>query len=70
MSDSFVFYASFKEALELVPDEEYAGCVRCVLVYRKYVRVPGYVFPSVTGKDPRRYQSVLYDLVREPAYIV
>lgn len=33
MSDSFVFYASFKEALELVPDEEYAGCVKCVLEY-------------------------------------
>ena len=33
MSDSFVFYASFKEALELVPNEEYAGCVRCVLEY-------------------------------------
>ena len=33
MDDSFVFYASFMEALELVPDEEYAGCVKCILAY-------------------------------------
>ena len=33
MTDSFVFYRSFMEALELVSEEEYAGCVRAILEY-------------------------------------
>lgn len=33
MNNSFVFYESFAEALSLVPEDEYAGCVKALLEY-------------------------------------
>lgn len=33
MDDSFVFYRSFFDALSVVPEEEYASCVKALLAY-------------------------------------